>query len=128
MTAALNEIPLEEVPVLDDDTDTLVSLVGKRVIPILVKDDGTPMLESMHMVDYIEAKGAPVFTGSERPQIDARSIDRDHVPVFSMLFLFDHDARILFDQPVDLGEPATPSLLLVRLSKRFVVVGVIFMQ
>lgn len=71
MTAALKRLPLEEVPVLDDDTDTLVSLVGKRVIPILVKDDGTVMLESMRMVDYIEAKGAPVFTGNERPEIDA---------------------------------------------------------
>ena len=71
MTAALKEVALEEVPVLDDDTDTLVSLVGKRVIPILVKDDGTAMLESMDMVDYIEAKGAPVLTGSERPEIEA---------------------------------------------------------
>ncbi len=70
MTAALKEIALEEVPVLDDDTDMLVSLVGKRVIPILVNDDGTAMLESMHMVDYLDAMGDPILTGSEGPEIE----------------------------------------------------------
>ena len=55
MTAALKRLHLQEIVVLDDDTDTLVGLVGKRVIPILVKDDGRPMLESMDMVKYIDA-------------------------------------------------------------------------
>ena len=52
MTAALKQKHLQEVVVLDDDTDTMVALVGKRVVPILVKDDGLPMLESMDMVRY----------------------------------------------------------------------------
>ena len=43
MTAALKQKHLQEVVVLDDDTDTMVALVGKRVVPILVKDDGQPM-------------------------------------------------------------------------------------
>lgn len=69
MIAALKGIPLEEQVVLDDDSDAMVSLVGKRVIPILVKDDGAPMLESMDMVDHVEAMGEPVLTGPERPEI-----------------------------------------------------------
>lgn len=69
MIAALKGIPLEEQVVLDDDNEAMVSLVGKRVIPILVKDDGTPMLESMDMVDHIEAMGAPVLIGAERSEI-----------------------------------------------------------
>ena len=69
MTAALKRLPLEERAVLDDDTDALVSLVGRRVIPILIKDDGSTMLESMDMVDHIDAKGAPILTGEERPEI-----------------------------------------------------------
>ena len=52
MTAALKKLDLQETVVLDDDTDTMVGLVGKRVIPILVKDDGQPMLESFDMVEY----------------------------------------------------------------------------
>jgi glutaredoxin 2 len=69
MTAALKRIHLQETIVLDDDTDTMVGLVGKRVIPILVKDDGSPMLESMDMVKYIDGLGGPVLNGPERVEI-----------------------------------------------------------
>lgn len=69
MTAALKRVHLQEIVVLDDDTDAMVGLVGKRVIPILVKDDGKPMLESMDMVRYIEARGEPILTGPERKEI-----------------------------------------------------------
>jgi glutaredoxin 2 len=57
--------------VLDDDTDTMVGLVGKRVIPILVKDDGKPMLESMDMVKYVDGHGDPVLSGPESPEVAA---------------------------------------------------------
>jgi len=69
MTAALKGIHLQEIVVLDDDTDTMVGFVGKRVIPILVLDDGKPMLESMDMVRHIESRGEPVLTGPERAEI-----------------------------------------------------------
>ena len=71
MTAALKRKDLQEVVVLDDDTDTMVALAGKRVVPILVKDDGQPMLESMDMVRYIDHLGEPVLIGPERPEIAA---------------------------------------------------------
>ena len=69
MIAALKPAHLEEVVVLDDDSETMVSLVGKRAIPILVKDDGAAMLESMDMVDYIDAIGRPLLTGEERAEV-----------------------------------------------------------
>jgi glutaredoxin 2 len=69
MTAALKRLHLQETVVLDDDTDTLVGLVGKRQIPILVKDDGRPMLESMDMVKYIDSQGEPILVGPERAEI-----------------------------------------------------------
>jgi len=75
MTAALKRKHLQETVVLDDDTDTMVGLVGKRVIPILVKDDGRPMLESMDMVEYIDSLGEPVLIGSERPEVAAWAED-----------------------------------------------------
>jgi len=71
MIAALKRLHLQETVVLDDDTDTMVGLVGRRVIPILVKDDGQPMLESMDMVKYIEGRGEAVLTGPERPEVAA---------------------------------------------------------
>lgn len=71
MTAALKRLHLQETAVLDDDSATMVGLVGKRVIPILIKDDGKPMLESMDMVRYVETLGGPVLIGPERPEISA---------------------------------------------------------
>ena len=69
MIAALKRLHLQETVVLDDDTDTLTGLVGKRVIPILVKDGGEPMLESMDMVRYVESHGDPILVGPERSEI-----------------------------------------------------------
>jgi glutaredoxin 2 len=71
MIAALKRKHLQEACVLDDDTETMVGLVGKRQIPILVKDDGEPMLESMDMVKFIDGLGAPVLSGTERLEIAA---------------------------------------------------------
>jgi glutaredoxin 2 len=65
------KLDLQETVVLDDDTDTMVGLVGKRVIPILVKDDGQPMLESFDMVEYIDDLGEPALTGPERNEVTA---------------------------------------------------------
>lgn len=71
MAAALKRLALQETVVLEDDSETMIRLVGKRRVPILVKDDGTAMLESMHMVAHIESAGAPVLVGRERPEIAA---------------------------------------------------------
>jgi glutaredoxin 2 len=71
MIAALKRMPLQEIIVRDDDSDTMVGLIGKRQIPILLKDDGKPMLESMDMVKYIEGLGPPVLVGPQRTEIAA---------------------------------------------------------
>ncbi len=69
MVARLKGIHLVEQIVEDDDSAAMIDLVGRRVIPILVLDDGTPMLESWDMVDYLDGLGPPVLTGPERPEI-----------------------------------------------------------
>lgn len=69
MIAALKRLHLQETVVLDDDSDTMIELVGKRVIPVLVKDDGRPMLESMDMVAHIDGVGERILTGPERREI-----------------------------------------------------------
>jgi glutaredoxin 2 len=71
MAAALKRVHLQETIVLEDDGRTMIDLVGKRVIPILVKDDGQAMLESMDMVAYIDGLGAPVLVGPQRSEIEA---------------------------------------------------------
>jgi len=69
MMAALKRLHLQETVLLDDDTDTMVGLIGKRQIPILLTDDGKPMLESMDMVKYLDSRAAPVLVGAERSEI-----------------------------------------------------------
>jgi glutaredoxin 2 len=71
IAAALKRLHLQETVVLDDDSATMIALVGKRVIPILVKDDGRPMLESMDMVAHIDMLGDPVLTGPQRGEVSA---------------------------------------------------------
>ena len=69
MAAALKRLHLQEIVLLEDDTETMLNLVGKRAVPILVKDDGQPMLESMDMVAYIDGLGAPMLIGPQRSEI-----------------------------------------------------------
>jgi glutaredoxin 2 len=71
MIAALKRLHLQETVVLDDDSETMIGLVGRRVIPILVKNDGSPMLESMDMVAYVDSIGERILTGPERNNIGA---------------------------------------------------------
>lgn len=71
MIAALKRLHLQEAVVLDDDFETMLGLVRKRVIPILVKDDGRPMLESMDMVTYIDSLGGRILTGPQRGEVAA---------------------------------------------------------
>jgi glutaredoxin 2 len=71
IAAALKRLHLQETVVLEDDLETMIRLVGKRRAPILVKDDGTAMLESMDKVAHIESLGAAVLIGPERLEIGA---------------------------------------------------------
>jgi glutaredoxin 2 len=71
MIAALKRLHVQETVVLDDDSDTMIGLVGKRIIPILVKDCGQPMLESMDMVTYVDGVGDRVLTGPQRSEVAA---------------------------------------------------------
>src|ERR1043166_4061130 len=69
MIAALKRLHLQETVVLDHDSETMIGLVGKRAIPLLVKNDGSAMLESMDMVDYVDGIGDRILTGPERDDV-----------------------------------------------------------
>jgi glutaredoxin 2 len=71
MAAALKRLHLQETVLLEDDSETMIKLVGKRVVPILGKDDGQPMLESMDMVAHIESLGEPILVGPQRAELAA---------------------------------------------------------
>jgi glutaredoxin 2 len=64
-------VPVENIYLLNDDEDTPNKLIGKKMVPILVKDDGSAMGESLDIVHYIDqlTGGAPLNT-IIRPEIE----------------------------------------------------------
>lgn len=56
MIFGLKSLPLQLSFVLENDVDTPTQLVGKKATPILQKDDGSHMAESMDIVHYIDSQ------------------------------------------------------------------------
>lgn len=76
MVFGLKQVPVDLQIVLNDDVETPTALVGKKMVPILQKDDGTAMGESMDIVRYIDERfpmpnGEDVscLAGPTRPEI-----------------------------------------------------------
>jgi glutaredoxin 2 len=68
----LKAIPVEISVVMEGDAETSIRLVGKKVVPILEKDDGTAMAESMDIVRYVDDRFPPkCLTDPVREEIEA---------------------------------------------------------
>ncbi|QNS14299.1 glutaredoxin 2 [Mannheimia bovis] len=71
MVFGLKNLPVEQVMIANDDEATPVGLVGKKVVPILVKEDGTAMPESLDIVRYVDTHyGNPIITENIRAEIE----------------------------------------------------------
>jgi len=55
MIFGIKKIPVELCVMAEGDAETPIRMVGKKVAPILEKDDGTFMAESMDIVHYADA-------------------------------------------------------------------------
>lgn len=72
MIFGLKNLPIEVNALLTDDEITPHSLVGKKVVPILQKADGSCMPESMDIVHYIDnSDRKPLLNGPTNPAITA---------------------------------------------------------
>ncbi|HDR1194450.1 TPA: GrxB family glutaredoxin [Pasteurella multocida] len=72
MIFGLKNIPFKKHVLLNNDEETPIRLVGKKVVPILVKEDGTAMPESLDIVKYIDAHyGEAILQTAVRPEIEA---------------------------------------------------------
>lgn len=71
MIFGLKNVPVEVVMIDNDDETTPVNLVGKKVVPILVKADGSAMPESLDIVRYVDTHyGSPIIKESIRAEIE----------------------------------------------------------
>lgn len=70
MIFGLKNLAVETVVLLNDDEATPIGLVGKKVVPILVKENGEAMPESLDIVKYVdETYGEKLLTDEVRPEI-----------------------------------------------------------
>lgn len=62
MVLNIKGIEAERVVLPADDEQTITGLIGKHQIPVLVRDDGTPMADSMGIVSYLDGlDGQPLI-------------------------------------------------------------------
>ncbi|MCL9670373.1 MULTISPECIES: glutaredoxin 2 [Enterobacteriaceae] len=72
MIFGLKNIPVELNVLLNDDEATPTRMIGKKMAPILQKDDSRYLPESMDIVHYVDKLGGkPLLTGKQNPALDA---------------------------------------------------------
>ncbi|EOC1267668.1 glutaredoxin 2 [Cronobacter malonaticus] len=59
MIFGLKKLPVEVCVIMEGDAETPTRMVGRKVVPILEKDDGTYMPESMDIVRYVDGLAQP---------------------------------------------------------------------
>ncbi len=71
MIFGLKNLAFEKITLLNDDEATPVGLVGKKVVPILIKENGEAMPESLDIVKYVdETYGEKQLSDNVRSEIN----------------------------------------------------------
>jgi len=79
MIFGLKNKPVELVVMLNDDEETPKRLIGQKMAPILQKQDGSAMPESMEIVHYVDQQdGEPLIIGALNPAIGDRRLAASH--------------------------------------------------
>lgn len=85
MPFAMKNIPLELIELPNDDEETPISMIGKKVCPILEKEDGSYTAESMDIVTYLDQlDGKPIFAPSAN-RADLAAWIKDNSVLFRQL-------------------------------------------
>lgn len=71
MIFGLKNLPVTLSVIMEGDAETPTRLIGKKVVPILQKEDGTHMGESLDIVRYVDAIGTPVLTAPANVALEA---------------------------------------------------------
>ncbi|WP_386692983.1 MULTISPECIES: glutaredoxin 2 [unclassified Lonepinella] len=72
MIFGFKQLPVELVYIQNDDEATPVGLIGKKAVPILLKDDGSAMPESLDIVRYVDQHYAEKCLSDQvRPELES---------------------------------------------------------
>lgn len=61
MAFALKNEPVEVSIIMEGDSETPIRLVGEKIVPILEKENGSHMTESLDIVRYVDAIDIPEY-------------------------------------------------------------------
>lgn len=71
MIFGLKGLPVVLEIIMEGDAETPTRLIGKKAVPILTRDDGTHMGESLDIVRYVDALAPPLLTAPQDPALDS---------------------------------------------------------
>ena len=114
MIFGIQQIPVEQIILANDDEATPVRLIGAKQVPILQKPDGSYMGESLDIVRHINAQAERPISEAIRPEIQAWA---DKVGAYYN--------QLLFPRSIQLGLPefATPSAVVYFIRKKEAQIG-----
>jgi len=70
MIFGLKNLAFEKIVLLNDNESTPVGLIGKKAVPILIKENGEAMPESLDIVKYVDENyGEKLLNDDIRPEI-----------------------------------------------------------
>ena len=86
MIFGLHDVPFELITLLNDDAETLTRMIGKKMVPVLQRDDGSYLPESMDIVHETDRQGGtPLLTGNVNPAISEwLQASRDYLYLLAM--------------------------------------------
>ncbi|KAA8734937.1 glutaredoxin 2 [Acinetobacter qingfengensis] len=71
MISGLKNLNMQYQVIMEGDAETPISMVGKKVVPILQKDNGEYLIESLDIVKYLDELDKPRFaTESKNNKVD----------------------------------------------------------
>ncbi|EJD6378632.1 glutaredoxin 2 [Providencia rettgeri] len=74
MIFGLKKLAVEQIVLFDDDIETPTKMIGRKMLPILQKDDGSYLPESLDIVHYVDSINEPKYAkGSIAPEIETWS-------------------------------------------------------
>ena len=84
MIFGLKNIPFELITLLNDDEQTPISMIGKKMVPILEKKPGQFMAESIDIVEFIDTQNPPALVAPEEDITLLETLSRATNPYYSL--------------------------------------------
>lgn len=71
MMVGLKRLPVTTEVIMEGDAETPIRLIGKKAVPILRKEDGSRIGESLDIVRYLDSLGPTALLAPQDPALDA---------------------------------------------------------